>query len=81
MLSKAHPWWPRITADLQGAGSTLGDIEHSGKLVALRQLLGECGVGLQPGTNAGAGVESAVGQHRCLIFAQASTPFLPAGEL
>ena len=69
VLSKAHPWWQQIVTDLRKSGSQLDDMEHSGKLVALKQLLQDCGLGPQKDSGSEA-VESAVGQHRCLIFAQ-----------
>ena len=46
----------------------LHDIQQCPKLMALRQLLKECGIGAAD--KSGGAVESAIVSHRCLIFAQ-----------
>ncbi|MQL74197.1 hypothetical protein Taro_006572 [Colocasia esculenta] len=47
--------------------SALHELEHSPKLVALKEILEECGIGQDmPGSDG----DTAVGQHRVLIFAQ-----------
>lgn len=55
--------------------NTLADIEHSAKLPALKQLLLDCGIGLQQARNSSAVAENSqeqqlVSQHRALIFCQ-----------
>ncbi|KAL5998886.1 btaf1 RNA polymerase II, B-TFIID transcription factor-associated [Asimina triloba] len=47
--------------------SELHEIHHSPKLVALQEILEECGIGMDASNAEGA---SGVGQHRVLIFAQ-----------
>ncbi|KAH7927090.1 hypothetical protein BV22DRAFT_1193901 [Leucogyrophana mollusca] len=72
-----------ITAALEKAGSkagSLSEIHHAPKLLALRQLLTDCGIGSNPGITADAGkIEAtdsvsestgAFSQHRALIFCQ-----------
>lgn len=68
VLNPAHPWWDEIQNEY---GGTLGNMEQSGKLTSLLELLRECGFGQSENIKKeGETVESAVGQHRCLIFAQ-----------
>ncbi|XP_032595951.1 TATA-binding protein-associated factor 172 [Drosophila grimshawi] len=50
-----------VAAQLALTNSTLDDIEHSAKLPALKQLLLDCGIGVQT---------ESVSQHRALIFCQ-----------
>ncbi|XP_030571799.1 TATA-binding protein-associated factor 172 [Drosophila novamexicana] len=50
-----------VAAQLALSNSTLDDIEHSAKLPALKQLLLDCGIGVQT---------ESVSQHRALIFCQ-----------
>ncbi|XP_017968444.1 TATA-binding protein-associated factor 172 isoform X2 [Drosophila navojoa] len=50
-----------VVAQLALNNSTLDDIEHSAKLPALKQLLLDCGIGVQT---------ESVSQHRALIFCQ-----------
>ena len=80
-----HPRWPRIQSELRATHSALTDIKYSGKLLALRDLLMECGIGVQGGGDetsaastsiAGAmesdasSTEVVVSPHRVLIFCQ-----------
>ncbi|KAH8236804.1 hypothetical protein KR026_011206 [Drosophila bipectinata] len=51
----------RVSAQLAQSNSSLDDIEHSAKLPALKQLLLDCGIGVQT---------ESVSQHRALIFCQ-----------
>lgn len=46
--------------------SELHNLKHSPKLVALQEILEECGIGVDTSTSD----SSVVGQHRVLIFAQ-----------
>ncbi|XP_073832127.1 histone acetyltransferase 1 [Musca autumnalis] len=61
VLTPKHPEYIRITQELQQQQSSLNDIEHSAKLPALKQLLLDCGIGVQT---------ESVSQHRALIFCQ-----------
>ncbi|KAH8347377.1 hypothetical protein KR059_009857, partial [Drosophila kikkawai] len=51
----------QVAAQLAQGNSSLNDIEHSAKLPALKQLLLDCGIGVQT---------ESVSQHRALIFCQ-----------
>ncbi|SPO28928.1 related to MOT1 - transcriptional accessory protein [Ustilago trichophora] len=80
VLSDDNPKHVAIKEKLQKTGGSLSDIVHSPKLQALRQLLLDCGIGggNQGGSGGGGGGgvgedmggESAVSQHRVLIFCQ-----------
>ncbi|KAI8129808.1 TATA-binding protein-associated factor 172 [Lucilia cuprina] len=61
VLTPKHPEFARITQELNQQQSSLNDIEHSAKLPALKQLLLDCGIGVQT---------ESVSQHRALIFCQ-----------
>lgn len=50
-----------------GSGDDLHDLHHSPKLVALQEILHECGIGSEISSP---DASAAVGQHRVLIFAQ-----------
>lgn len=61
----------RLLPDTFPAGSDivseLHKLHHSPKLVALQQILEECGIGIEASNSEGS---ISVGQHRVLIFAQ-----------
>ncbi|XP_053957908.1 TATA-binding protein-associated factor 172 [Anastrepha ludens] len=61
VLTPKHSEYSKITQELQQQQSSLDDIEHSAKLPALKQLLLDCGIGVQT---------ESVSQHRALIFCQ-----------
>jgi TATA-binding protein-associated factor len=73
-----HPRWSKVQAELKSSNSTINEYKYSGKLVALRELLMECGIGLA--SSNGGDDDSAIGsefetnnvvnQHRVLIFCQ-----------
>lgn len=76
VLKKDHPKWSQIMSHLHATKSSLHDYKHSGKLLALRELLLECGIGnnsnsLDEGesTTDSEGA-SCLNQHRVLIFCQ-----------
>lgn len=52
---------------LKSEQTTLTDINHAAKLGALKQLLQDCGIGIQTGNDQS---EPVVNQHRALIFCQ-----------
>lgn len=62
VLTPGHPQYEEVTNYLKGYNKDLHSIEHAPKLLALRNLLKECGIGL-------AG-ENIISQHRALIFCQ-----------
>ncbi|CAD7093413.1 unnamed protein product [Hermetia illucens] len=61
VLSQNHPEFAKIQNDLACCNKSLDDIEHSAKLPALKQLLLDCGIGVE---------NVSVNQHRALIFCQ-----------
>ncbi len=76
VLKKDHPKWNYVQSYLQSHHSTLADYRHSGKLIALRELLFECGIGVSSNSldenelgdyDNG---ENILNQHRVLIFCQ-----------
>ena len=62
VLKPSHPKWNKLQAEYAG---NLNDIRHSGKLLALKDLLHECGIGVENSEQ-----QSVVNQHRVLIFCQ-----------
>lgn len=60
MLSELFPACSDIVSELH-------KLHHSPKLVALKEILEECGIGLDPTSSEGM---ASIGQHRVLIFAQ-----------
>lgn len=66
VIKPQHPEYERISAKLKESNSSLSDIHHSAKLPALKQLLLDCGIGVDSAT----GTEAVVSQHRALIFCQ-----------
>ncbi|CAF0748348.1 unnamed protein product [Brachionus calyciflorus] len=70
VLNQEHPKWSKIKSEL---GQTpISDIKHSGKLMALRDLLNECGIGGNNEENNGNELDqnSVLNQHRVLVFCQ-----------
>lgn len=64
VLTKSHPQYNEVSAYLKKYNMKLDDIEHAPKLLSLKNLLKECGIGL-------IGNESTViSQHRALVFCQ-----------
>lgn len=64
VLNKEHPQYKEVVEYLKKSDMKLNDIEHGPKLIALKNLLKECGIGL-------IGNESTViSQHRALVFCQ-----------
>ncbi|XP_011621494.1 TATA-binding protein-associated factor BTAF1 isoform X1 [Amborella trichopoda] len=60
-----------VSEVISGGGditSNLHDLQHSPKLVALKEILEECGIGMETSGSEGAVIGG--GQHRVLIFAQ-----------
>ncbi len=68
VLNKEHDKYDLVQGMLTEAGSNLDSIGHASKLPALKQLLHECGIGLETSNNGS--MTSIVGQHRALVFCQ-----------
>jgi TATA-binding protein-associated factor len=78
VVNENHPEYLRVMKQLKSQNLTLHDLSFAPKLLALRQLLMDCGIGSKPLSESNADVEaslisgggSAVSQHRALIFCQ-----------
>lgn len=73
VLGPSHPEYEKISAELHLQKSDLQDIQHAAKLPALRQLLLDCGIGVDAelsSTTSGQPGDIAINQHRALIFCQ-----------
>ncbi|XP_055877074.1 TATA-binding protein-associated factor 172-like [Biomphalaria glabrata] len=77
VLNSTHPKYKETMAGLQQQGTNLHDLSHAPKLTALKQLLYDCGIGLNncstaSGSTNQMGVDSVpvVNQHRVLLFCQ-----------
>ncbi|CAC5413286.1 BTAF1 [Mytilus coruscus] len=74
VLTPNHPKYKEITVQLKQQNSNLRDLQHTPKLMALRQLLNDCGIGVSSfsGTSGQAAMSEGpvVGQHRVLLFCQ-----------
>jgi TATA-binding protein-associated factor len=73
VLNAEHPQYNEVQKYLKQTGQTLNDIKHSPKLLALKTLLLECGIGVQDvekkRTNDALSGD-VISQHRVLIFCQ-----------
>ena len=78
VLKADHPKWSKIQSELKSSNTNINDIKHSGKLLALRELLMECGIGLSSNIQEAEDTVSSnndfdgtvLNQHRVLIFCQ-----------
>ncbi|OTF71814.1 TATA-binding protein-associated factor 172-like protein [Euroglyphus maynei] len=71
VLTTTHPNYEKIMAKLKAEHTTLSDINHAAKLIALKQLLQDCGIGVSQTTGQDqTAAEPVVNQHRALIFCQ-----------
>ncbi|KAI9270458.1 hypothetical protein BDA99DRAFT_557285 [Phascolomyces articulosus] len=76
VLNEKHPSYESIQNDLARTNTSLHDIQNAPKLQALKQLLGECGIGTtapESESDPAAMAVGAVSQHRALIFCQLKT--------
>ncbi|KAI7862134.1 hypothetical protein BDF14DRAFT_1746376 [Spinellus fusiger] len=76
VVNDKHPSYDRVQAQLARTNTSLHDIQNAPKLLALRQLLGECGIGVtttESESDPAAMAIGAVSQHRALIFCQLKT--------
>ncbi|KAF9103655.1 TATA-binding protein-associated factor mot1 [Mortierella sp. AM989] len=78
VVNENHPEYAKVMRQLKSQNQSLHNINFAPKLQALRQLLVDCGIGSKPVSESNAdieasligGGESAVSQHRALIFCQ-----------
>ncbi|CAF3342414.1 unnamed protein product [Rotaria sp. Silwood1] len=62
ILTPEHPKWSSVQNELKESQINLNDIRLSGKLLALKELLIECGIGVSK--------DAVVSTHRALVFCQ-----------
>ncbi|KAJ1561339.1 btaf1 RNA polymerase II, B-TFIID transcription factor-associated, 170kDa [Cladochytrium tenue] len=67
VLKPDNPHYAEIMKSIAAEGGSLSDIKHSPKIMALRQLLHDCGIGL---SEDGTTVVETTAAHRALIFCQ-----------
>ncbi|OZJ02562.1 hypothetical protein BZG36_04331 [Bifiguratus adelaidae] len=70
VINDKHPEYAAITNKLARSKSSLHDIENAPKLLALKQLLLDCGIGMDSDADNSPLASTAVSQHRALIFCQ-----------
>ncbi|EGP92364.1 unnamed protein product [Zymoseptoria tritici ST99CH_1A5] len=71
VMKEGHKSYEDIQSMLAKDKSSLTDPKHAPKLTALRDLLVDCGIGVQHADNGGVPTaDQAVSQHRALIFCQ-----------
>ncbi|XP_068672856.1 TATA-binding protein-associated factor 172-like [Montipora foliosa] len=72
VLTANHPEYNKVMDQLRQQNFSIRDIQHAAKLVALKQLLLDCGIGASsssPGSN-DLSSDPVVSQHRVLLFCQ-----------
>jgi TATA-binding protein-associated factor len=70
VVKEGHKQYDAIQNQLARQGSTLKDIAHAPKLTALRDLLIDCGIGVDASGGELPSEQQYVSQHRALIFCQ-----------
>ncbi|KAH0537137.1 TATA-binding protein-associated factor mot1 [Glutinoglossum americanum] len=71
VMKEGHKQYAEVTRQLALKKSNLRDPIHAPKLTALRDLLVDCGIGVEPSTDSELTTETSyVSQHRALIFCQ-----------
>ncbi|XP_031555940.1 TATA-binding protein-associated factor 172-like [Actinia tenebrosa] len=71
VLTPQHPEYEKITEQIRDSKTSIRDIHHAAKLVALKQLLLDCGIGISTSSLSGdLASEPVVSQHRVLLFCQ-----------
>lgn len=77
VMNKNHPKYTATMRDLATQGQNLRDVQHAPKLLALKDLLVDCGIGSVSAIASNSGISasttlgaSVVNQHRALIFCQ-----------
>ncbi|KAI8070902.1 hypothetical protein BC940DRAFT_294717 [Gongronella butleri] len=76
VVNDRHPSYAKVQDQLRRSNRSLHDIHNAPKLLALKQLLGECGIGVtttESESDPAAMAVEAVSQHRALIFCQLKT--------
>jgi TATA-binding protein-associated factor len=63
VLKPEHPQYRNVMGDLKAEGSSLQDIKHAPKITALKQILQDCGIGVES-------QDTATAPHRALVFVQ-----------
>ncbi|CAH1116110.1 unnamed protein product [Phaedon cochleariae] len=69
VLNPSHPHYQQIIGQLHQQNIPLDDINHSAKLPALKQLLQDCGIGVND-TSDRESTDLVINQHRALVFCQ-----------
>ncbi|KAL4240937.1 btaf1 RNA polymerase II [Mactra antiquata] len=71
VLNTSHPKYNEVMTMMKVQGSNLHDLSHAPKLTALKQLLLDCGIGIEENTGGHTNTDTpVVGQHRVLLFCQ-----------
>lgn len=75
VMNEKHPKYEATVKTLAQRNESLRDVHHAPKLLALRDLLVDCGIGSSPSETGAGGTAAALGasvvnQHRALIFCQ-----------
>ncbi|ONH67166.1 TATA-binding protein-associated factor MOT1 [Cyberlindnera fabianii] len=73
VLNESHPQYNDVQKYLRQTGLGLHDIKHAPKLMALKNLLLECGIGtadVETKNGSDQGFGNVISQHRALIFCQ-----------
>ncbi|KAG7916333.1 hypothetical protein KL905_004736 [Ogataea polymorpha] len=70
VLTPKHPQYNDVMKYLKTYDMDIRDIEHSPKLMSLKNLLLECGIGSEGGQKGVIPAENVISQHRALIFCQ-----------
>ncbi|CAJ0752198.1 15832_t:CDS:10 [Entrophospora sp. SA101] len=73
VMNEKHPQYNKVMDRLKNTRSSLRDLENAPKLLALKQLLLDCGIGVNNDTEENTLGAGAVSQHRALIFCQLKT--------
>ncbi|XP_067042900.1 TATA-binding protein-associated factor 172-like [Acropora muricata] len=72
VLTSNHPEYNKVMDQLHQQNLSIRDIQHAAKLVALKQLLVDCGIGVSSSSPGSSDLSSdpVVSQHRVLLFCQ-----------
>ncbi|RUS21143.1 hypothetical protein BC937DRAFT_93516 [Endogone sp. FLAS-F59071] len=76
VVNEKHPKYKTVMNEMKNSKSSLHDIYNAPKLLALKQLLTDCGIGVSASDSENdptAMAAGAVSQHRALIFCQLKT--------
>lgn len=70
VLTPEHPQFDLVTKKLKADGTELRDVQNSPKLMALKQLLLDCGIGSNDNSASSVTSSNTISPHRALIFCQ-----------